>query len=156
MSKSRPEQMIHPDAYVEQYGADTFRTYLMFMGPYKMGGDFRDTGISGVRRFLERVWRYVTQTTFDDAPAGDAALLAAVHGKIRKVTQDIEALHYNTAIAALMELVTALQDQPRHPREFARVLLQMLSPFAPFVTQELWTRLGEPGMVHDAALANVR
>jgi leucyl-tRNA synthetase len=150
MSKSRPEQMINPDAYVDRYGADTFRTYLMFMGPYTLGGDFQDGGISGIRRFLERVWRYVTQTTFDGAPLDDAALLSIMHEKIRKVTRDIEDLHYNTAISALMELLTALQDQPRHHRGGAGVLLQMLSPFAPFMAQELWARLGAPGMVHDA------
>ncbi len=159
MSKSRPN-VINPDSYIEQHGADTFRAYLMFMGPYTEGGDFRDAGIGGVRRFLERVWRYVTRTTFEDSPSKDSRpadrppqdphLLSTVHTKIRKVTQDIEALRYNTAIAALMELLTALQAQPRHDRWAARVLLQMLSPFAPFLAQELWQRLGEPGMVHDA------
>jgi leucyl-tRNA synthetase len=149
MSKSKPN-VINPDAYIERYGADTFRTYLMFMGPYTEGGDFQDAGIGGVRRFLERVWRYVTQTAFADSAPQDAALLSIVHEKIRKVTRDIEDLRYNTAIATLMELLSTLQGQPQHHQAFARALLRMLSPFAPFVAQELWERLGEPGMVHDA------
>jgi leucyl-tRNA synthetase len=92
----------------------------------------------------------VTQTTFDDTPPEDAALLSILHSQIRKVTRDIEDLHYNTAISALMELLTVLHDQPRHHRHGARVLLQMLSPFAPFMAQELWARLAESGMVHTA------
>ena len=150
MSKSRPN-VINPDAYIDEYGADTFRTYLMFMGPYTKGGDFQDAGIGGIRRFLDRVWRYVTRNVFDDSSVEDAALLATVHGQIRKVTLDIENLRYNTAVSALMELLNSLQGQPRHYRWCAEALLRMLSVFAPFVTQELWERLGQPGMVHDAA-----
>jgi leucyl-tRNA synthetase len=150
MSKSRPN-VINPDAYIEQYGADTFRMYLMFMGPYTEGGDFRDTGIGGVRRFLERVWLYVTRNVFEDGQVDDVVLLSGVHQKIRKITQDIENLRYNTTVSALMELLNLLQGQIRHYRWCAAGLLRMLSPFAPFLAQELWECLGEPGMVHDAA-----
>jgi leucyl-tRNA synthetase len=148
MSKSRGNVII-PDQYIEALGADTLRTYLLFLGPYQEGGDFRDTDIIGVRRFLERLWRYITSNQFSPEPPTDPALLTLLHTRIKKVTQDVEALRYNTAIAALMELLNGLMAQPRHSRESARILLQLTSPFAPFITHELWERLGEPGLMGD-------
>ena len=150
MSKSKGN-VINPDDYVEKYGVDTFRMHLMFIGPYQRGSDFRDAGIVGTRRFLERLWRYVTETEFIDEPVADPATLALVHGKIKKVTDDVAGLRYNTAIAALMELLNGLMLQPKHSRQCAKALLQLASPFAPFITHELWQQMGEPGMVGDAA-----
>lgn len=149
MSKSKGN-VINPDEYLDNYGADTFRTYLMFLGPYQEGGDFRDAGITGVRRFYDRMWRYTRQTTFSDEPATNLGLLALLHGKTKEVTNDLAALQYNTAIARLMELLNGLQNQETHHREAIRQLLQLAGPFAPFITQELWVQSGGEGMICDA------
>jgi len=109
MSKSRGNVVV-PDAYIKEWGADTFRMYLMFLGPFQEGGDFRDEGIVGIRRFLEKVWALV-----HESPAGDGATNPAVeqklHRTIRKVTADTDALQYNTAIAAMMEYVNEMREQ---------------------------------------------
>ena len=149
MSKSKGN-VVNPDEYINRYGADTFRTYLMFLGPYQEGGDFRDTDIIGIRRFLERLWRYTTQTQFLDEKIADRQLLQLVHSKVKKITEDITGLRYNTAIAASMELLNGLQSRKKHYREAIRVLLQLLCPLAPFITHELWERLGCKGMINDA------
>lgn len=149
MSKSKGNVVI-PDEYLKEYGADTFRTYLMFLGPYTEGGDFRDTGINGVRRFYDRLWRYAAQTEFSDAPVTAPKLLALLHRKTREVTQDLSELRYNTAIARLMELLNGLQECQTHHREGIERLLQLASPFAPFITQELWAHLGKEGLICDA------
>ena len=141
MSKSRPQSMINPDSYIDRYGADTFRMYLMFMGPYQEGGDFRDEGITGIRRFLERVWRHTTATPLIDSEIDDPAILRLLHGTIQRVTDDMENLRYNTAISALMELLNALSAHPRTYRQAAITLLHLLYPFAPFIAHELLERL---------------
>lgn len=149
MSKSKGN-VINPDEYLENYGADTFRTYLMFLGPYQEGGDFRDAGISGVKRFYDRLWRYAVQTDFSDDPVTDAGLLALMHDKTKHVTNDLAALQYNTAIARLMELLNGLQNHETHHREALLRLLQLAGPFAPYMTQELWRLSGKDGMICDA------
>ncbi|MCK4850717.1 MAG: leucine--tRNA ligase, partial [Phycisphaerae bacterium] len=107
MSKSKGN-VVNPDEYINRYGADTFRTYLMFLGPYQDGGDFQETGIAGISRFFDRLWRYTTETQFSQEPVTGKTLLNLVHKKIKKVTEDIEGLRYHTAIAALMELLNGL------------------------------------------------
>ncbi|MFT5086693.1 MAG: leucyl-tRNA synthetase [Planctomycetota bacterium] len=149
MSKSRGN-VISPDEYLDRFGADALRAYLMFAGNFQEGGDFRDGGIHGIVRFLERVWRYVVQNNFVKGTIEDGEVLRVLHQKIDKVTGDLEALHYNTAIAALMELLNSLHERQTHYREAVCVLLQLLAPFAPFLTQELWQCLGQPGMICDA------
>jgi leucyl-tRNA synthetase len=148
MSKSRGN-LINPDEYLNEYGADVFRIYLVFMGPYEAGGDFSDRGIGGVVRFMDRVWRLITtraEALQGGTPSADAR--RAMHVAIRRVTEDIEALKYNTAIAALMEYVRALESAETTTRAEAQTLLQLLSPFAPFVTEELWERIGGAFSIH--------
>ena len=111
MSKTKGNIVV-PDQYISQWGADTFRMYLMFLGPFQEGGDFRDAGINGPRRFLDRVWALVGSAAIETELPRD--LLARWHRTKRKVTEDLEALHYNTAIAALMELVNAMKEAESH------------------------------------------
>ena len=158
MSKSRGNVVI-PDEYVRQWGADTFRMYLMFLGPYQEGGDFRDEGISGIRRFLDRTWALVGEV--GEADASDAAL-RKLHQTIRKVGSDIEGLRYNTAIAAMMEYQNLLRregpegaeeaDEARAiSAELIEPLVILLAPFAPHFAEECWERLGHTGTVFAAS-----
>ncbi|HEY9230306.1 MAG TPA: leucine--tRNA ligase, partial [Gemmatimonadaceae bacterium] len=100
MSKSRGN-VVNPDEYIEKWGADTFRTYLMFLGPYEEGGDFRDQSIAGVRRFLDRLWASAVDSTQSGSP--DPQVMRKLHQTIKKVSEDVPKLSYNTAIAAMME-----------------------------------------------------
>ena len=149
MSKSKGN-VVNPDQYLDRYGADALRAYLMFAGNFQEGGDFRDTGIHGVERFLDRLWRYGMETNFARGKIEDAALLRLLHQKIAKVTDDLERLNYNTAIPALMELFNGLQEGQQHYRQALCTLLKLLAPFAPFIAQELWQQLGEKGQIIDA------
>ena len=141
MSKSRGNVVV-PDAYIRQWGADTFRMYLMFLGPFQEGGDFRDEGITGIRRFLEKVWALA-----QDPAAGTVGTLPSeverkLHQTIIKVTADTESLNYNTAIAAMMEYVNTLRTADCGVRNAVEPLLLILSPYAPHLAEELWERLG--------------
>jgi leucyl-tRNA synthetase len=148
MSKSRGNVVI-PDDYVERWGADTFRTYLMFLGPYEEGGDFRDQSIAGVRRFLERLWASVEGAVPHGAP--DPLVMRKLHQTIKKVSADIPALSYNTAIAAMMEYINVVRREERTAhRAEVEPLVQLVSPFAPHVAEELWERLGHTESVFDA------
>lgn len=156
MSKSRGNVIV-PDEYIARWGADTFRMYLMFLGPYLEGGDFRDEGIAGIRRFLDKVWGLIRDKA-DGNVDRDEATVRKLHQTIRKVTDDLEQLRYNTAIAALMEYVNVLrgrsvsgQDGARAiPTELLEPLVVMLAPLAPHFAEECWERLGHEGSVHDA------
>jgi leucyl-tRNA synthetase len=148
MSKSRGN-VVNPDEYVERWGADTFRTYLMFLGPYEEGGDFRDQSIAGVRRFLDRVWASVVDAT--RGGAADPQVLRKLHQTIRKVSEDVPSLSYNTAIAAMMEYINVVRrgERTAHRAE-VEPLIQLVAPFAPHVAEELWERLGHTESVFDA------
>ncbi|HEV8382870.1 MAG TPA: leucine--tRNA ligase [Gemmatimonadales bacterium] len=150
MSKSRGNVVV-PDTYIKEWGADTFRMYLMFLGPFQDGGDFRDSGIVGQRRFLEKVWALVHEAA---AKGGEGTAPAAVaqklHRTIRKVGADTEALQYNTAIAAMMEYVNELREQGAGSRELLEPLVIMLAPYAPHIAEELWERLGHKESVFQA------
>jgi leucyl-tRNA synthetase len=158
MSKSRGNVVV-PDEYIAEWGADAFRTYLMFLGPFEEGGDFRDRGISGVKRFLDRLWVSVLDRRDDGHP--DTGVMRKLHQTIRKVSDDIPRLSYNTAIAAMMEYMNTLRaGERRVHRAEVEPLVQLVSPFAPHIAEELWERLGHgrgifdsgwPG--YDAALA---
>jgi leucyl-tRNA synthetase len=148
MSKSKGN-VVNPDEYIDQWGADAFRTYLMFLGPYEEGGDFRDKGISGVKRFLDRLWRSV-QDAERGRPA-DPEVQRKLHQTIKKVGEDIPRLSYNTAIAAMMEYMNTMRAGERTPRmEEVRPLVQLVSPFAPHVAEELWSMMGGTTSVFDA------
>jgi len=151
MSKSRGNVVI-PDAYIQKWGADAFRMYLMFLGPFQEGGDFRDEGITGVRRFLDKVWTLVYDAA--GAPPQPVPLPPAVdrklHQTIHKVTVDTERLDYNTAIAAMMEYVNELRNAECGMRNAVEPLVVMLAPYAPHVAEELWQRLGHDTSVFDA------
>ena len=147
MSKSRGNVVI-PDEYIAQWGADTFRMYLMFLGPLQDGGDFREAGINGPRRFLDRVWLMVTEA--EDGGELQKSLVVRWHATRKKAAEDIDGLRYNTAIAALMELVNAMKEAGSRDRAIIADLIVMLAPFAPHFAEECWERLGHTTSVFDA------
>jgi leucyl-tRNA synthetase len=149
MSKSRGNVVI-PDEFIAKWGADTFRMYLMFLGPFQEGGDFRDEGISGPRRFLEKVWSLVGDALRDDDPNSRHAVEIKTNQTIKKVTEGLEELRYNTSIAALMELVNTLRSEKAYLREVVEKLIIMLAPFAPHFAEESWERLGHEGSIFEA------
>ncbi len=152
MSKSRGNVVI-PDDYIAQWGADTFRIYLMFLGPFQEGGDFRDAGISGPRRFLDKVWDLVGQCERATLTGQELhqSVLVKRHQTVKRVTEGMEQLSYNTAIAALMELLNVLRDTNCTERHVVKDLLVMLAPFAPHFAEECWERLGSRTSIFDAS-----
>jgi leucyl-tRNA synthetase len=157
MSKSAGNG-VTPDEMVEKYGADTGRVYELFIGPPELDAEWNDRGVDGVARFLHRVWRLVVGEEDDGpasgAPASGAGLLRKLHETIDKVSRDLDAFHFNTAMAALMELSNAMQDyiQGGGQRDqtwdvVARDLTRLLAPFAPHLAEELWQRTGQEGLV---------
>jgi leucyl-tRNA synthetase len=139
--------VVNPDDVVDQYGADAVRLYEMFMGPLEASKPWNTKSVEGITRFLDRVWRLYVEE--DGAPSraisGDEAPIAArrvVHQTIRKVTDDLEALKFNTAIAQLMVCVNELTRLERRPRALLEPLVQLVNPFAPHLAEELWQRLG--------------
>jgi len=149
MSKTQGN-IVNPDEYIERWGADAFRTYLMFLGPYEQGGDFRDASISGTRRFLDRLFASVQSMSGDGDP--DHAVMRKLHQTIRKVGEDISRLSYNTAVAAMMEYMNVLRKGERTPhRDEVLPLIPLVSPFAPHIAEELWEQTGGTGSVFDTA-----
>ena len=151
MSKSKGNVVV-PDEYIAKWGADTFRLYLMFLGPFQEGGDFRDEGISGPRRFLDKVWHLVDQCERRSLVGNELhhSVVIKWHQTKKKVTEAMEGLSYNTAIAAMMELLNALRESNCSDRGVVKELLVMLSPFAPHFAEECWERLGSPTSIFDA------
>ena len=148
ISKSKGN-VVNPDDYINRFGTDAFRLHLMFMLPYESGGDFNDRGIGGIVRFLNRVWQITMQrgaNATTRSPIGEAKLLQ--HQTIKRVTEHIAALKYNTAVAALMEYLNSLEDTQNITRKELETLLQLLAPFAPFITEELWHQLGNQKSIH--------
>jgi leucyl-tRNA synthetase len=150
MSKSRGNVVI-PDEYIAKWGADTFRMYLMFLGPFQEGGDFRDEGISGPRRFLEKVWGLVGDA-IRTGSEGDPphSVLVKYHQTVKRVTEGMEQLHYNTSIAALMEFVNTIREEGCTDQGMVEGLVLMLAPFAPHFAEESWERLGHDHSIFDA------
>jgi leucyl-tRNA synthetase len=150
MSKSRGN-IVNPDEVIDEYGADAFRCYEMFMGPLEQMKPWSMRGVEGVSRFLARVWRLM----MDENQAGewglspriqdiasDKSQLKLVHATIKKVTEDIESLSFNTAISQMMVFVNGFTNVERIPVAAMRMLLVLLNPFAPHLTSELWEKLG--------------
>ena len=145
MSKSRGN-VVNPDDIVRDYGADTMRLYEMFIGDFEKAAPWNTASIKGCRRFLERVWALADR--MDAAvPGYSAALEGAVHRTIKKVTQDIENLKMNTAIAAMMSLVNEFYEAQSVTAGEVRTLLVLLNPFAPHMTEEMWENLGFEGQI---------
>ncbi|MHA3772713.1 leucine--tRNA ligase [Verrucomicrobiota bacterium sgz303538] len=150
MSKSRGN-VVNPDDVINQYGADALRCYEMFMGPLKDTKPWSMAGVEGISRFLARVWRlvmeenqageWVLNPAVQDA-APEKAILKVMHASIKKVTEDIESMSFNTAIAQMMIFTNALTGANPRPKSAIRALLQILNPFSPHLTEELWQQLG--------------
>jgi leucyl-tRNA synthetase len=144
--------VVNPDDVVREYGADSLRLYEMFMGPLEQVKPWSMKGVEGVSRFLARVWRLAFNETdagwtlsgkVTDAPCTDKALRRVVHETIRKVTEDVEKLSFNTAISQMMICTNAFTSAPTVPlQEFVSLLL-CLNPFAPHLSEEIYARLRE-------------
>ncbi|MFH1800031.1 MAG: leucine--tRNA ligase [Candidatus Omnitrophota bacterium] len=146
MSKSRGN-VVNPDEMIAQYGADSLRLYEMFMGPLEMTKPWANSGVEGVYRFLGKVWRLFIDK--DDRlhasiaqRVPSAVELKTLHKTIKKVTEDLEGLRFNTAISALMIFMNEIAQERDHTREVLEKFLLLLAPFAPHVAEELWQRLG--------------
>ena len=147
MSKSRGN-VVNPDEFINEWGADAFRTYLMFLGPFEEGGDFRDSGISGVKRFLDRLWASVRDCS---SAAPDDDVMRKLQATIKKVGEDVPALSYNTAIAAMMEYMNVLRRGERvAARAEVEPVVQLVAPFAPHIAEELWEMLGHTSSVFES------
>lgn len=145
MSKSKGN-VVDPDVLVRDVGADSVRLYMGFMGPYDQGGPWNPKGLNGVRRFLDRVWKLYDMKIEDREP--DLAETRLLNKTIKKVGEDIEEFHFNTAISTLMVLVNSLTKNQTQSNRSLGLLALMLAPFAPFVAEELWEKLGNVESIH--------
>jgi leucyl-tRNA synthetase len=161
MSKSRGN-VEAPDKYVEKYGADTVRCYMMFIGPFDAGGSFKAENLEGIWRFLNRFWSLVNDTWTENPATVDPKESQAVerlrHKTIKRVTEDLSSFRFNTALAAMMEcnniLVKQQHSEIAHStayRQTLETMIQLLAPFAPHITEELWHLIGHTDSVHSTA-----
>ena len=139
MSKSRGN-VIDPNEVVDTYGADVLRTYVLFMGDYEKAAPWSESSVKGCKRFIDRIWNL--QEILKDGDAYSEKLESAFHKTVKKVSEDIETLKYNTAIAALMTLLNNIYDAGEINRAELKTLLILVNPFAPHVTEEMWSTLG--------------
>ena len=160
MSKSRGN-IVNPDEVIDEYSADAFRCYEMFMGPLEQMKPWSMRGVEGVSRFLARVWRLMMEENqageWELSPriqdiASDKSQLKLVHATIKKVTEDIESLSFNTAISQMMVFVNGFTNVERIPVTAMRMLLILLNPFAPHLTSELWEKVGAKFRVEPAEI----
>ena len=148
MSKSRGN-VVNPDDIVRDYGADTLRTYEMFIGAFELSASWSEDGVKGCRRFLERVWKLQDILTEETGFSKD--LETKMHQTIKKVSSDFENLKYNTAIAAMMALINEFYKKNAVTRDEFKTLITLLNPVAPHITEELWQRVGFEGRVYQTS-----
>ena len=150
MSKSK-SNVVNPEDMCREYGADSLRLYEVFMSPLEDGGDWETAGVAGCRRFLDRVWRLVSEgnkLTNDPVDAPD--MERALHGAIKRVRQSVESLKFNTAVSDLMVFVNEATRAERVPTAWFDAFVRILAPFAPHIAEELWAGLGHQGSVSEA------
>ena len=147
MSKSKGN-VVNPDDIVKQYGADTLRTYILFIGDYGMSAPWSENGVKGAKKFLDRIMRLETLATDEDITSKE--LEKEVNFTIKKVSQDYEDMKYNTAIAAMMSYVNVLYKKEKVSKKYIKPLLQILNPVAPHVTEELWEKLNLGGYIFES------
>ncbi len=147
MSKSRGN-VVNPDDIVNEYGADTLRTYEMFIGAFDLAASWSEDGVKGCRRFLERVWKLQDLMTDEEGYSKD--LETKMHQTIKKVSTDFENLKYNTAIAAMMALINDFYKKNSITKGEFKTLITLLNPVAPHITEELWENAGFEGRVYQA------
>jgi leucyl-tRNA synthetase len=150
MSKSK-YNVVNPDDVIEKYGADCFRMFEMFLGPLEQSKPWDDKGISGVYNFLRKFWRLFYsdagewKVTTDEPTPAEYKIL---HKTLKKVSEDIERLAFNTCVSSFMICVNELGSLSCHKKKVLEPLIIALAPFAPFITEELWAKLGNNGSVH--------
>ena len=145
MSKSRGNT-VSPDDFIESYGSDTFRCYLMFMGPYDEGGDWNDKGITGIFRFLTKLINLCDREEGDSS----ADTLKTIHKTIKGVTEDLDKIKFNTAISKMMSCVNDLSSCNTLSSESKMFIVKLLAPFAPHLSEELWEKLGNADSVFNS------
>ena len=146
MGKRFPEYVVNPSDIVRDYGADTLRLYLMFMGPLEVSKPWSNSGVEGARKFLNRVWNFFTEPanlTEEDVPS----LEKVYHQTVKKVTSDFEKLAFNTAISQMMIFVNACYKEGRCTKSYAEGLVKMLSCICPHIGEEIWSELGHEGTI---------
>ena len=148
MSKSRGN-VVNPDDIVREYGADTLRTYEMFIGAFDLSASWSEDGVKGCRRFLERVWKLQDILTDDKGYSAD--METKMHQTIKKVSSDFESLKYNTAIAAMMSLINDFYKKNAVTKGEFKTLLTLLNPVAPHITEELWQANGFDGRLYQTS-----
>ena len=148
MSKSRGN-VVNPDEIVVDYGADTLRTYEMFIGAFDLSASWSEDGVKGCRRFLDRVWKL--QDLLVDGDGYSAELETKMHQTIKKVSNDFESLKYNTAIASMMALINDIYKKNAITRGEYKTLLTLLNPVAPHMTEELWSMAGYEGRLYQTS-----
>ena len=148
MSKSRGN-VVNPDDIVREYGADTLRTYEMFIGAFDLSASWSEDGVKGCRRFLERVWKLQDILTDDEGYSAD--METKMHQTIKKVSSDFESLKYNTAIAAMMSLINDFYKKNAVTKGEFQTLLTLLNPVAPHITEELWQANGFDGRLYQTS-----
>jgi leucyl-tRNA synthetase len=157
MSKSKGN-VVTPDIYVKELGADTVRAYIMFVGPWELGGEWNDNGITGMTRWLNRIWNLTNSdyTAKSADSAADKDLVHMIHKTVKRATEDIERFRFNTMLASLMEFTNYLADvyekgavSTNTWKEAIKVLMLLLAPSCPHIAEELWTGAGYPYSIHN-------